>query len=157
VAQAAKFCGQCGAALPRTCATCGSSNPPDAKFCSDCGASLSPGGSRKAATTPSLAAKVPKTSSAERRQITIMFCYMVSPTALSNKLDPEEQRDAVSAFLSACATEIKRLGGMVANYLGDGMLAYFGYPTAHEDDAERGVRAGLAILDVIGKLNPRRT
>ena len=67
-------------------------------------------------------------------------------------LDPEEQRDVVSAFQTCCATEIKRLDGMVAQYLGDGVLAYFGYPAAHEDDAERAIRAGLAIIDSVGKL-----
>jgi class 3 adenylate cyclase len=83
-----------------------------------------------------------------------MFCDMVGSSALSTKLDQEEQRDVVSTFLSGCATEIKRLGGTVANYLGDGVLAYFGYPAAHEDDAERTVRAGLAILNVVGILKP---
>ena len=81
-----------------------------------------------------------------------MFCDMVGSTALSSRLDPEEQRDVVSAFQSCCANEIKRFGGMVAQYLGDGVLAYFGYPAAHEHDAERAVRAGLAILDAVGTL-----
>ena len=82
-----KFCGQCGAELPRACAACGSSNPADAKFCSECGASLSPVSPLEAATSPSLAAKVSPTSSAERRQVTIMFCDMVGSTALSTKFD----------------------------------------------------------------------
>jgi hypothetical protein len=81
-----------------------------------------------------------------------MFCDMVGSSALSTRLDPEEQRDVVSAFQTCCANEIKCLEGMVAQYLGDGVLAYFGYPAAHEDDAERSVRAGLAILDVVGTL-----
>jgi class 3 adenylate cyclase len=93
-------------------------------------------------------------SSAERRQLTIMFCDMVGSSRLSTRLDPEEQRDVVGAFQSCCAKEIKHFGGMVAQYLGDGVLAYFGYPAAHEDDAERAVRAGLAILDVVGTLKP---
>ena len=83
-----------------------------------------------------------------------MFCDMVGSSALSTRLDPEEQRDVVGAFQACCASEIKRLGGMVAQYLGDGVLAYFGYPTAHEDDAERAVHAALAILDVVGALKP---
>jgi class 3 adenylate cyclase/tetratricopeptide (TPR) repeat protein len=91
---------------------------------------------------------------AERRQVTIMFCDMVGSSALSTRLDPEEQREVVSSFQGCCASEIKRLGGMVAQYLGDGILAYFGYPTAHEDDAERAVRAGLAILDAVSALEP---
>jgi class 3 adenylate cyclase/tetratricopeptide (TPR) repeat protein len=80
-----------------------------------------------------------------------MFCDMVGSSVLSTRLDPEEQRDVVSAFQSCCAAEIKRLGGMVAQYLGDGVLAYFGYPAAHEDDAERAIRSGLAIIDSISK------
>jgi hypothetical protein len=72
--------------------------------------------------------------------------HHVRSSALSTRLDPEEQREVVSAFQSCCAADIKRLGGMVAQYLDDGVLAYFGYPAAHEDDAERAVRAGLAIL-----------
>jgi class 3 adenylate cyclase len=78
-----------------------------------------------------------------------MFCDMVGSSALSTRLDPEDQREVVSGFQGCCATEIKRLGGMVAQYLGDGVLAYFGYPAAHEDDAERAVRAGLAILSAV--------
>ena len=78
-----------------------------------------------------------------------MFCDMVGSSALSTRLDPEEQRDVVSGFQGCCAAEIKRLGGMVAQYLGDGVLAYFGYPAAHEDDAERAVHAGLAILGAV--------
>jgi class 3 adenylate cyclase/predicted ATPase len=83
-----------------------------------------------------------------------MFCDMVGSSALSTRLDPEEQRDVVSAFQSFCAAKIKDLRGMVAQYLGDGVLAYFGYPAVHEDDAERAVRAGLAILEAVGTLNP---
>jgi predicted ATPase/class 3 adenylate cyclase len=93
-------------------------------------------------------------SSAERRQLTIMFCDMVGSSRLSTRLDPEEQRDVVGAFQSCCAKEIKHFGGMVAQYLGDGVLTFFGYPAAHEDDAERAVRAGLAILDLVSTLKP---
>jgi hypothetical protein len=91
---------------------------------------------------------------AERRQLTIMFCDMVGSSALSTRLDPEEQRDVVSSFQSCCANEVKRLGGMVAQYLGDGVLSYFGYPAAHEDDAERAVQAGLTILKTVPALEP---
>jgi class 3 adenylate cyclase/predicted ATPase len=91
-------------------------------------------------------------SPAERRQLTIMFCDMVGSSSLSTRLDPEEQREVVGAFQAYCAGEVKRLGGMVAQYLGDGVLAYFGYPAAHEDDAERAVRAGLSILAGVGDL-----
>jgi class 3 adenylate cyclase/tetratricopeptide (TPR) repeat protein len=79
-----------------------------------------------------------------------MFCDMVGSSALSTRLDPEEQRDVVSAFQSCCAAEVKLLGGTVAQFLGDGLLVYFGYPAAHEDDAERAIRAGLAIIEKVG-------
>ena len=91
---------------------------------------------------------------AERRQLTVLFCDMVGSSALSNRLDPEEQREVVGAFQACCASVVQRLGGMVAQYLGDGVLAYFGYPAAHEDDAERAVRAGLSIVEAVGGLRP---
>jgi len=83
-----------------------------------------------------------------------MFCDMVGSSALSTRIDPEEQREVVSNFQACCAKEIKRLGGMVAQYLGDGVLAYFGYPRAHEDDAERAVRSGLSVLAAVDVLKP---
>ena len=151
VPDGAKFCAECGTALPRTCPSCGHGSRSGAKFCPECGASLS-----AKIDGPKPVARPPATSrsSPERRQLTVMFCDMVGSSTLSTRLDPEEQREVVGAFQSCCANGIKRFGGMVAQYLGDGVLAYFGYPTAHEDDAERAVRAGLAILDVVGTLKP---
>ena len=149
VAIGAKFCAECGRPLPRACPTCGHASPGGARFCPECGASLAANVATQAAepkaATPALAAAAP-----ERRQLSVMFCDMVGSSALSTRLDPEEQREVVSSFQTCCATEIKRLGGMVAQYLGDGVLAYFGYPAAHEDDAERAVRAGLSILSAMG-------
>jgi len=146
-----KFCEHCGSALPRVCLTCGHANSAQARFCSECGTGLAPSKPAIAPSTgPRPTTPVTPALSAERRQLTVMFCDMVGSSALSTRLDPEEQRDVVSAFQTCCANQIKGLDGMVAQYLGDGVLAYFGYPTAHEDDAERAVRAGLAILDVVG-------
>jgi len=79
---------------------------------------------------------------------------MVGPSALSTRLDPEEQGEVIAAFQACCANEIKALGGMVAQYLGDGVLAYFGYPRAHENDAERAILAGLGILRAVASLTP---
>ena len=150
VPDGSKFCCECGTALPRACAACGHANPPQAKFCSECGTSINPGTAPATRPTSSRqASALALGASAERRQVTIIFCDMVGSSALSTQLDPEEQRDVVSAFQACCASEIKRLDGFVAQYLGDGVLAYFGYPAAHEDDAERAVRAGLAILDAV--------
>jgi len=90
---------------------------------------------------------------AERRQLTVMFCDLVGSTELSGKLDPEDLRDVISAFQDACKAAIESYEGYVAKYMGDGVLAYFGYPQAHEDDAERGVRAGLGIIEAMAGLN----
>src|SRR5712692_1865754 len=81
---------------------------------------------------------------AERRQLTVMFCDLVGSTALSTQLDPEELREVVRAYQETCTGVIRRFDGHLAKYLGDGLLVYFGYPRAHEDDAQRAVRAGLS-------------
>jgi class 3 adenylate cyclase/tetratricopeptide (TPR) repeat protein len=90
--------------------------------------------------------------SAERRQLTVMFCDLVGSTALSARLDPEDLHGIVGTYHRCCNDLIKRNGGFVAKYMGDGVLAYFGYPQAHEHDAERAVRAGLAVLEAVPKL-----
>jgi len=99
---------------------------------------------------------IPKTgavaSTAERRQLTVMFCDLVGSTALSARLDPEDLREVIGAYHAAIAEVISRFDGFVAKYMGDGVLAYFGYPQAHEDDAERAVRAGLAVVGVVRRL-----
>jgi class 3 adenylate cyclase/predicted ATPase len=94
----------------------------------------------------------PFTDAAERRQLTVMFCDLVGSTALSAQLDPEDLRGVINAYHRCCAELIERNGGFVAKYMGDGVLAYFGYPQAHEHDAERAVRAGLAIVEAAPKL-----
>ena len=90
---------------------------------------------------------------AERRQLTVMFCDLVGSTALSARLDPEDMREVVGAYHRCCADLITKAGGFVAKYMGDGVLAYFGYPQAHEHDAERAVHAGLALVEATPKLN----
>ena len=90
---------------------------------------------------------------AERRQLTIMFCDLVGSTALSTKLDPEDMREIVGAYHRCCTDLITKAGGFVARYMGDGVLAYFGYPQALEHDAERAVRAGLSVVGAVPKLN----
>src|ERR671930_1739410 len=90
---------------------------------------------------------------AERRQLTVLFCDLVDSTALASQLDPEELREVVRAYQDTCAKVIARFEGHIAQYLGDGLLVYFGYPQAHEDDAQRAVRAGLGIIEALGQLN----
>ena len=92
-------------------------------------------------------------SAGERRHLTVLFCDLVGSTEISSKLDPEEWREALGRYHRAATEEIIRFGGHVAKYLGDGVMALFGYPEAHDDDAERAARAGLAILDALAKLN----
>ena len=94
-------------------------------------------------------------SDAERRQLTVLFCDLVDSTALSGQLDPEDLREVVRAYQDTCAKVIARFEGHIAQYLGDGLLVYFGYPLAHEDDAQRAVRAGLGIVEALGQLNIR--
>src|SRR5450631_2617798 len=89
---------------------------------------------------------------AERRQLTVMFCDLVGSTALSARLDPEDMREIVGAYHRSCAEQITKAGGFVAKYMGDGVLAYFGYPQAHEHDAERAVLAGLALVEAVPML-----
>jgi class 3 adenylate cyclase/predicted ATPase len=97
----------------------------------------------------------PPTPEAERRQLTVMFCDLVDSTRLSSHLDPEEYRDVVRAYQNVCTEVIQRYEGHVAQLLGDGLLVYFGYPYAHEDDAHRAIRTGLGILAAMGDLNSR--
>jgi class 3 adenylate cyclase len=89
---------------------------------------------------------------AERRQVTIMFSDLVGSTALSARMDPEDLREVISAYQRCVAETVQRFGGFVAKYMGDGVLIYFGYPQAHEDDAERAVRAGLELVAAVGAL-----
>ena len=101
---------------------------------------------------PAEARGVADTSIAERRQLTVMFCDLVGSTALSARLDPEDLRGIITAYHRCCTELVERNGGFVAKYMGDGVLAYFGYPQAHEHDAERAVRAGLDLVEAVPKL-----
>ena len=104
--------------------------------------------SREAATPAA-----PSPAEAERRQLTVLFCDLVDSSQLASQLDPEELREVVRAYQEACAKVIARFEGHIAQYLGDGLLVYFGYPLAHEDDAQRAVRAGLGMIEALGQLN----
>ena len=162
-----RFCAECGALLPVACPACGFTNEPGEKFCGGCGTPLA----GPAAQPPQIAqhpapsavqghqeAPLPVTRStpeAERRQLTVLFCDLVDSTVLASQLDPEELREVVRAYQDTCAKVIARFEGHIAQYLGDGLLVYFGYPLAHEDDAQRAVRAGLGMIAALGQLNTR--
>jgi class 3 adenylate cyclase len=96
-----------------------------------------------------------RTAAAERRQLTVLFCDLADSTRLSQQLDPEDLREVLRAYQATCVEVVQRFAGHVAQYLGDGLLVYFGYPQAHEDDAHRAVRTGLGILVAMDTLNAR--
>lgn len=154
-----RFCGKCGAPLALACASCSFENDPGDAFCGGCGQPLtSVGGSPSVSRpleVPAPSAPAALVDEAERRQLSVMFCDLVGSTALSARLDPEELRAAVRGYQAASAEVIARYDGYVAQYLGDGLLVYFGYPAAHEDDAQRAVRAGLGIIQAVGALAAR--
>jgi len=151
------FCGMCGRSINEpciACPSCGFENNPHSKFCGECGTRLSE--HPQLSETDTLQSRYEEHEpSAERRQLTVMFCDLVGSTDLSGKLDPEELREIVRAYQKTSADVISRFEGHIAQYLGDGLLVYFGYPLAHEDDAHRGVRSGLGIVKEIDSLNDR--
>jgi len=98
-------------------------------------------------------AELKRQDTAERRQVTVMFSDLVGSTALSARMDPEDLREVISAYQKCVAETVQRFGGFVAKYMGDGVLIYFGYPQAHEDDAERAVRGGLAVIEAVGRIS----
>ena len=144
-----RFCAQCGAALPFSCSACGFENEPSAKFCGGCGEPIG----EMTAPVPVRLTPAPHPSGAERRQLTIMFCDLVGSTALSTRFDPEDLREIIAAYHRTVAGIVAGFDGFVSRYMGDGLLVYFGYPQAHEDDPERAVRAGLDAIDAVGRLD----
>jgi class 3 adenylate cyclase/predicted ATPase len=152
VSEGSRFCNGCGAALPVRCRECAHSNASGSRFCANCGARLVGDGlTAVAASGPA----PPPVGAAERRQLTIMFCDLVGSTALSAGLDPEDLQAVIAAYYREVGAEVQRFGGFVARHVGDGVLVYFGYPAAHEDDSERAVRAGLALIGAIRRLKLR--
>src|SRR5215469_9255843 len=148
-AAARRFCAKCGSPLPSLCPGCGFENEPTAQFCGGCG---KPIGDAPALTSPA-ALSPPRTEAAERRQLTVMFCDLVGSTPLSSRLDPEDLREVIAAYHRAVAGVVTAFDGFVGRYMGDGVLVYFGYPQAHEDDAERAVRAGLGAIEAVRGLD----
>ena len=149
---------KCGTKLERKCPHCGADYPEEAAFCMKCGTKLvqettpTPTSTEQPVEESFIERQTPE---AERRQLTVMFCDLVGSTVLSAQLDPEELRNVVRAYQEVCAKVIARFEGHIAQYLGDGLLVYFGYPSAHEDDAQRAVRSGLGIVEGLEHLNTR--
>jgi class 3 adenylate cyclase len=145
VVERGKFCGDCGSPLPWQCSACGRENPPEKRFCRGCGAAV---GATSGPQAASGSGTLP-----ERRLLTVMFVDLVESSALGVRLDPEDLRDVIAAYHGCVANRVARFEGFVARYMGDGVLIYFGYPQAHEEDAEQAIRAGLAIIDAVSQLN----
>jgi predicted ATPase/class 3 adenylate cyclase len=145
-----KFCEDCGAPLENCCRRCGAEITVGKRFCRGCGAPLDAIGPAKVEPREGVL-------TGERRHLTVLFCDLVGSTEIAAQLDPEEWRDMVVRYHRAAAEAITRYGGHVAKYLGDGVMAYFGWPEAHENNAERGARAGLAVLEEVSKLNQQFT
>ena len=122
------------------CSRCNAENPARAKFCLECGSPL---------TLVEAATPVAASVAAERRQMTCLFCDLVSSVGLSERLDPEELRETLAAYHRVCASVVRRFEGHIHDYFGDGMMVYFGFPSAHEDDAQRAVRCGLGIIEAV--------
>src|SRR5262249_29635451 len=124
-------------------------NEPTAKFCGGCGKPVG----EAAASAPATVPAPPRADGAERRQLTVMFCDLVGSTPLSAQLDPEDLREVIGAYHGTVTEVVGGFDGLVSRYMGDGVLVYFGYPQAHEDDAERAVRAGLGAVDAVRRLD----
>jgi len=133
-----RLCANCGAQLGQACLACGFENPAESKFCGGCGARLQEVRAEDAR--------------GERRQLTVLFCDIVGSTALSQLLDPEDLGELIAAFQQICGDAVLAHEGHVAHYLGDGVVVYFGYPRAHEDEAQRAVRCGLDVLEGVEAL-----
>ena len=135
----ASFCVSCGAALGRTCASCGASLPDDARYCPKCGAAVE-----------TIEAVV---RGEERKLVTVLFADVTGSTTIGEQLDPERLRDVLSTYFDAMRAEIEAEGGTVEKFIGDAVMAVFGVPTAHEDDAGRAVRAAQRMLARLGQVN----
>src|SRR5215831_10703085 len=144
----AHFCPSCGQSRGRVCSSCGVPAAPRVRFCADCGARLVPAepDEADAPNAPPSGEDDFGWTKAERRQLSILFADLVGSMTLARRLDPEEFGGWMARYQHLCTRSVARYGGYLARYLGDGVLAYFGYPQAHEDNAERAIRAGLEIL-----------
>ena len=141
----ARFCMSCGSALERRCTSCGAPTPEEARYCMACGA-------RTSAAAPAPAAPEARPPE-ERRQVTVLFADLSGYTAVAERMDPEAVKGLVERSLRRLGTEVARFGGALDKYIGDGIMALFGAPVAHEDDEERAVRAALGMQAAMDEIN----
>ena len=147
------FCKECAARLPLVCPSCGGANGADAKFCGECAAPLVAGASPSAPATSRPVVPIPAPV-AERRLVSVLFADLVGFTALAEERDAEDTRELLSRYLDLARDVVGRYGGIVEKFIGDAVMAVWGTPIAHEDDAERAVRAGLELVDAVTALGP---
>jgi class 3 adenylate cyclase len=137
-----RFCDECGASLAAACPNCGATdNRPTAKFCGTCGFTLTPG------ATPAPAQATLAASAAERRFVSVMFVDLVGFTPFAEERDAEAVRDTLDRYFNLARDAVERHGGVIEKFIGDAVMAVWGTPTAHEDDAERAVRAAFELVD----------
>jgi class 3 adenylate cyclase len=147
-----KFCGECGTPLAAACPSCGTANAPGTKFCGECGTALTDViAPPKAATTD---ASIPSGAGvvAERRLVTVLFADLVGSTTLAEDRDPEDTRNLLTRYFDTASDVLTRYGGTVEKFIGDAVMAVWGVPIAHEDDAERAVRAALELVSAVAGL-----
>jgi predicted ATPase/class 3 adenylate cyclase len=151
-----KFCAECGKGLGVACANCGTVNPASVKFCGECGSAMQATGAAAAtATAAAIAPATPAASAdagAERRLVSVLFADLVGFTTLAEGRDAEETRELLTGYFDMARGVIERHGGTVEKFIGDAVMAVWGAPTAHEDDAERAVRSGLELVSLVPAL-----
>jgi len=150
-----KFCVECGQRLAAQCPVCGTENPTGAKFCGECGTTLAAAGQAAAATPEVSAAASPAALEpvAERRLVTVLFVDLVGFTSASEQRDAEDTRDLLTRYFEVARETVDRHGGVIEKFIGDAVMAVWGTPTAHEDDAERAVRAALELVSAVSVLD----
>ena len=151
-----KFCLECGAALARACPACGLPNPAPGKFCGECGTALTPSSAPEAPNAAEAQPAVATPQTTERRLVSVLFLDLVAFTTLSEQRDPEEMRGLLDSYFETARTVIGRHGGVVEKFIGDAVMAVWGTPVTHEDDAERAVRAGIEQDEAHGVARSKR-
>ena len=146
----AKFCHECGQTFPAGCPNCGFANMPGAKFCSECGTVL--GASTATVATQPVPAPPRSDPVAERRLVSVLFADLVGFTTFAEERDSEDVRETLTRYFEAARDIVDRYGGTIEKFIGDAVMAVWGTPTAHEDDAERAVRAALELVEVAPRL-----
>src|SRR3954463_15268695 len=145
-----RFCTECGAPLAQVCPSCSTPYKPGSKFCGGCGAALAGAPAAAAETAPSAGPAL--APGAQRRVVSVMFADLVGFTTISQHRDAEEVRELLTRYFDTARIAVERHGGLVEKFIGDAVMAVWGSETAHEDDAERAVRAGLELVDAVAGL-----